>query len=400
MAGVYTVKQINSYIKNMFKQDFLLSSVSVKGEVSNCKYHTSGHIYFTLKDADATISVIMFASQASKLNFTLKDGMSVVCEGRIDVYDAAGKYQLYAFAITKEGIGDLYKKFEELKAMYEEMGYFASEYKRPIPKFTKRLGVVTSKTGAAIKDIMNISMRRNPYIQIVLFPALVQGDRAKFSIVQGINELDKMNLDCIIVGRGGGSIEDLWAFNEPEVIEAIFAAKTPIISAVGHEVDFTIADFVSDLRAPTPSAAAELAVCDISSIIRQINDYERRLQIQMNSVVYNYRSYLEKLCIKLDYLSPVNQVMEKRQKLMNMEDNLNALIKKCLTEYVNRLKLDVTKLEALSPLSMLSKGFGYVEDSDNNQISSISQISKGDRIKTVLKDGYFEAEVTNINTQL
>ena len=281
MAGVYTVKQVNSYIKNMFKQDFLLNSVSVKGEISNCKYHTSGHIYFTLKDADAALSVIMFASQAARLSFKLKDGMSVVVSGRVDVFDAAGKYQLYANTVQQEGIGELYQKYEQLKQYYEDMGYFAKEYKRPLPAFTRKLGVVTSKTGAAVQDIMNISRRRNPYIQIVLYPAYVQGEHAKQSVVNGIAKLDKLGLDCIIVGRGGGSIEDLWAFNEPEVVEAVFNASTPIISAVGHETDFTLTDFVADMRAPTPSAAAELAVTEVAAVENKIFEYDRRFKQQM-----------------------------------------------------------------------------------------------------------------------
>ena len=294
MAGVYTVKQVNSYIKNMFKQDFLLNSVSVKGEISNCKYHTSGHIYFTLKDADAALSVIMFASQAAKLAFKLKDGMSVVVSGRVDVFDAAGKYQLYANTVQQEGIGELYQKFEQLKQYYEDMGYFAKEYKRPLPAFTKKLGVVTSKTGAAVQDIMNISQRRNPYIQIGLYPAYVQGEHAKQSIVRGITRLDKMGLDCIIVGRGGGSIEDLWAFNEPEVVEAVFNASTPVISAVGHETDFTLTDFVADMRAPTPSAAAELAVTEAVAVENRIYEYERRLKQQMMYSLSAKRDCLER----------------------------------------------------------------------------------------------------------
>lgn len=207
--------------------------------------------------------------------------MSVVVSGRVDVFDAAGKYQLYANTVQQEGIGELYQKYEQLKQYYEDMGYFAKEYKRPLPAFTRKLGVVTSKTGAAVQDIMNISRRRNPYIQIVLYPAYVQGEHAKQSVVNGIAKLDKLGLDCIIVGRGGGSIEDLWAFNEPEVVEAVFNASTPIISAVGHETDFTLTDFVADMRAPTPSAAAELAVTEVAAVENKIYEYERRLKQQM-----------------------------------------------------------------------------------------------------------------------
>ena len=396
MAGVYTVKQVNSYIKNMFKQDFLLNSVSVKGEISNCKYHTSGHIYFTLKDADAALSVIMFASQAAKLAFKLKDGMSVVVSGRVDVFDAAGKYQLYANTVQQEGIGELYQKFEQLKQYYEDMGYFAKEYKRPLPAFTKKLGVVTSKTGAAVQDIMNISKRRNPYIQIVLYPAYVQGEKAKQSIVSGITRLDKMGLDCIIVGRGGGSIEDLWAFNEPEVVEAVFNASTPVISAVGHETDFTLTDFVADMRAPTPSAAAELAVTEVAAVENRIYEYERRLKQQMMYSLSAKRDYLERLKLQMEYLNPVNQIYDKRQRLMNMEDKLNMLIKRCAAENRNRLRLYASKLDGLSPLRKLDMGYGYIENSEGNRIVSAGQVSSDDEITVYLKDGSIRSKVIEV----
>lgn len=396
MAGVYTVKQVNSYIKNMFKQDFLLNSVSVKGEISNCKYHTSGHIYFTLKDADATLSVIMFASQAARLAFKLKDGMSVVVSGRVDVFDAAGKYQLYANTVQQEGIGELYQKYEQLKQYYEDMGYFAKEYKRPLPAFTRKLGVVTSKTGAAVQDIMNISRRRNPYIQIVLYPAYVQGEHAKQSVVNGIAKLDKLGLDCIIVGRGGGSIEDLWAFNEPEVVEAVFNASTPIISAVGHETDFTLTDFVADMRAPTPSAAAELAVTEVAAVENKIYEYDRRLKQMMMYSLTAKRDYLERLKLQMEYLNPVNQIYDKRQRLMNIEDKLNMLIKRCVADNRNRLRLYASRLEGLSPLKKLDMGYGYIEDSQNDRIISVSQVSPEDEITVYLKDGSIRSKVIEV----
>lgn len=396
MAGVYTVKQINSYIKNMFKQDFLLNSVSVKGEISNCKYHTSGHIYFTLKDADAALSVIMFASQAAKLSFKLKDGMSVVVSGRVDVFDTAGKYQLYANTVQQEGVGELYQKFEQLKQYYEDMGYFAKEYKRPLPAFTRKLGVVTSKTGAAVQDIMNISRRRNPYIHIVLYPAYVQGEHAKQSIVSGITRLDKMGLDCIIVGRGGGSIEDLWAFNEPEVVEAVFNASTPIISAVGHETDFTLTDFVADMRAPTPSAAAELAVTEVAAVENKIYEYERRLKQQMMYSLSARRDYLERLKLQIDYLNPVNQIYDKRQRLMNIEEKLTMSVKRCLTDNRNRLRLYASRLDGLGPLKKLDMGYGYIENSDNNRIVSVRQVSAEDEITVYLKDGSIRTKVIEV----
>lgn len=263
MASVYSVSQVNTYIKNMFAQDFALNRIQVKGEVSNLKYHTSGHIYFTLKDGGSALAAVMFAGRrAAGLKFRMQEGQQVIVRGSIEVYERDGRYQLYAKEIEPDGTGDLYRRFVELRDRLEEMGMFAGEYKQPIPRYARTVGIVTASTGAAIRDIMNISARRNPYVQLVLFPAQVQGEGAVPSIVKGIEVLDRMGLDVIIVGRGGGSIEDLWAFNEEAVARAIFACRTPVISAVGHETDVTIADYVADLRAPTPSAAAELAVFD------------------------------------------------------------------------------------------------------------------------------------------
>ena len=392
MAGVYTVKQVNSYIKNMFKQDFLLNSVSVKGEISNCKYHTSGHIYFTLKDADAALSVIMFASQAAKLAFKLKDGMSVVVSGRVDVFDAAGKYQLYANTVQQEGIGELYQKFEQLKQYYEDMGYFAKEYKRPLPAFTKKLGVVTSKTGAAVQDIMNISKRRNPYIQIVLYPAYVQGEHAKQSIVSGITRLDKMGLDCIIVGRGGGSIEDLWAFNEPEVVEAVFNASTPVISAVGHETDFTIADFVADLRAPTPSAAAELAVPDIFEVKQKIINYQDRSKLALKKKIEIMKLRFEKIMKSRIFTDPMRKVMDNSIILDDYMKRLENAMKEIKTEKKNKYTELVTKLDSISPLKTLIRGYSLTEK-DGKIIKRATQIDKGDIITIKFSDGEKNAEI-------
>ena len=293
MAGVYSVSQVNSYIKNMFTQDYLLNRISVKGEISNCKYHSSGHIYFTLKDKSGTLSAVMFASQRKGLTFTLQEGQQVVVSGSVDVYERDGKYQLYAREIKRDGNGDLFERYQKLRDELEEMGMFAPEYKQPIPKYAKTVGIVTASTGAAIRDIMNISARRNPYVQLVLYPALVQGEQAKYSIVQGIKTLDKMGLDVMIVGRGGGSIEDLWAFNEEMVARAIFECHTPVISAVGHETDVTIADYVADMRAPTPSAAAELAVFDYRQFEGQVAMYHQALLRSMERKMERRRYWLE-----------------------------------------------------------------------------------------------------------
>ena len=273
MASVYSVTEVNSYIKHMFEQDFVLNNVYVKGEISNCKYHTSGHIYFTLKDKGGVIACVMFAGNRRGLNFRLEEGLKVTAFGSVNVYERDGKYQLYVKEVKMDGQGDLYRKFELLKAELLEMGMFDASYKKSLPKYAMKVGIVTAKTGAAIQDIINIATRRNPHVQLYLYPAIVQGAEAAPTIVQGIRTLDELGLDVIIVGRGGGSLEDLWAFNEEIVARAIFSCNTPIISAVGHETDTTIADYVADMRAPTPSAAAELAVFDYNAYLAELKGY-------------------------------------------------------------------------------------------------------------------------------
>lgn len=397
MAGVYTVTQMNSYIKNMFRQDFVLNRISIKGEISNCKYHTSGHIYFTLKDEGGVLSAVMFASQAASLKFRLDNGMKVVVQGRIDVYERDGKYQLYASSVTMDGIGDLYKRYEQLKEHFEEMGYFAREYKRPIPEFARRIGIVTASTGAAVHDIMNISYRRNPYVSLYLYPAQVQGDMAKYSIVKGINLLDAMNLDVIIVGRGGGSYEDLWAFNEEIVVEAIFNANTPIISAVGHETDFTIADFVADLRAPTPSAAAELAVCDMSQVEAKLKAYTLGLYNGVMNKIDRERNKIKQLELQLKFYNPVNQVNEKRHMLALLESRLEKLIEARIVENKNRISVYASRLEGVSPLLKLKQGYSYTENSNGTQISSIKNVRKDDELHVYVKDGMIISKVTEVN---
>lgn len=396
MAGVYSVGQINSYIKNMFRQDFVLSRISVKGEISNCKYHTSGHVYFTIKDESGTLSAIMFASQAAKLTFRLENGMQVIVTGRIDVYERDGRYQLYASGIKQDGLGDLYIRFEQLKREYEQMGYFANEYKRHIPLFSKKIGIVTASTGAAIHDIMNIAYRRNPYVSLILYPALVQGDNAKYSIVKGIETLDKMGLDVIIAGRGGGSIEDLWAFNEPMVVEAVFDAQTPIISAVGHETDFTITDFVADLRAPTPSAAAELAVADISLIEQKIMAYNEALNSALMGIIDGKRNYLDKCELKLRFLSPSNQLDENRQRLMGIEDSLNNIMMNKYKDARHRLQIYASRLQEASPLTRLSAGYAYVQNENGEKVSSVRKLKRGDKLKVQFKDGYADTSVDSV----
>lgn len=394
MAGIYSVSQVNSYIKNMFAQDFALSRISVRGEVSNCKYHTSGHIYFTLKDRTGTLSAVMFAGQRKGLSFQLGEGQQVVVTGTVDVYERDGKYQLYARQIELDGRGDLFARFEKLRNELEEMGMFAPEYKQPIPGYASRVGVVTASTGAAIRDIMNITARRNPYVQLILYPALVQGDGAAASIAAGIRQLDDMGLDVLIVGRGGGSIEDLWAFNEELVARAIFECRTPVISAVGHETDVTIADYVADLRAPTPSAAAELAVFDYRQFDMQLRAYRDALTRSAGRQVERRRYRLEQYRLQLKLHDPVRQINEKRQRLADLEEQMKRLAERRILDAKHRLALVSGRLHGLSPLEKISRGFGFLTDGDGRRIESAASVKAGDSITVRVSDGKIRAQVT------
>ena len=399
MKNAYSVGQVNRYVKNMFTQDFFLQKIYVKGEVSNCKYHTSGHIYFSLKDETGTMSCVMFAGHRRGLAFSMKDGDKVIVGGSVDVYERDGRYQLYAKEITLEGAGALYERYLALKQELEEMGMFAGEYKQPIPKFIRRLGVVTAPTGAAVQDIRNISYRRNPYLQIILYPALVQGADAAESIVKGIRMLDRLNVDVIIVGRGGGSIEDLWAFNEEIVARAIFECRTPVISAVGHETDFTIADFVADLRAPTPSAAAELAVNDYRSVVESVSVYRQRMYRAMSTRLDFYRSRLANFSTKFGYLSPEYRLREQRQRLADAESSLQNAMEGKLKENRHRLSLYVERFTGLSPLRKLNQGFSYVSDQEKRTLTSVKQVKNGDTIYISVTDGTIEAKVNSIKKE-
>lgn len=396
MASVYTVGQVNNYIKSMFNQDFALSNIYVKGEVSNCKYHTSGHIYFTLKDKTGVIAAVMFAGNRSGLKFQMEEGQKVVVLGNISVYERDGKYQLYAKEIILEGAGLLYQRFEQLKAELEEMGLFDRMYKKPIPKFALKIGICTASTGAAIQDIINISSRRNPFVQLYLYPSLVQGEGAAKDIVNGIRCLDRMNLDVIIVGRGGGSIEDLWAFNEEIVARAIFDCATPVISAVGHETDTTIADFVADMRAPTPSAAAELAVFDYNEFISKQLYYRQMLTEKMSRIVEQYRSIANQYESGMQMFSPANQLMSKKQYVADLSIKLEESFENLIKNKRHRLEILAEKLNGLSPVSRISKGFAYVTDKDNKALNSIKQVESGDDIMLTVNDGKISAKVNNV----
>ena len=391
--NVYTVAQINSYIKNMFTQDYMLRFVMVKGEISNCKYHSSGHIYFTLKDAKGVIACVMFAGNRTGLSFRLEEGQMVVVGGTIDVYERDGKYQLYAKQITLDGAGVLYEKFDRMKRKLEEMGMFAPEYKQPIPKYVRTLGVVTAPTGAAVRDIINIATRRNPYIQIIVYPAIVQGDQAVASIVNGIRALERLGVDVMIVGRGGGSIEDLWAFNEEAVAQAVFDCSIPIISAVGHETDTTITDFVADLRAPTPSAAAELAVYDFAALLERIAAFGSALNHAMLAQLKKQKNKLEGQRLRLKYLSPVSQIQQKRMYCMDLEGRLTSQMKTALTQQRHRMGLYAEKLKGLSPLEKLHQGYAYIEDIHHRVVNDVRKVKPEDRVEIYVKNGIIQAKV-------
>lgn len=393
MKNVYTVAQVNSYIKNMFTQDFLLQSILVKGEVSNCKYHSSGHIYFTLKDTKGAIACVMFATYRSGLKFHMQEGQQVIVAGTVDVYERDGKYQLYAKEIILDGAGYLYERFEQLKRDLQERGLFAQEYKQPIPKFIHKLGVVTAPTGAAVRDIINIATRRNPYVQIILYPAIVQGDQAPASIVNGIHALEMLGVDVMIVGRGGGSIEDLWAFNEEVVAQAIFDCSVPVISAVGHETDTTIADYVADLRAPTPSAGAELAVYDYGLLQAQLDELAAGLTRRMKQKTEKNRLLLRQWQMQLQYLSPVNQIREKRNYLGQLEERLSDRMNRRLEDSRHELMLYVEKLKGLSPLEKLNQGFSHVADVSGQTVTDVWKVGEGELLTIHVKNGRILAEV-------
>lgn len=395
MNHVYSVTQVNLYIKNMFIKDYALNNIYIKGEVSNCKYHTSGHIYFTLKDDKGQMACVMFAGQRGGLSFGLKEGQSVIALGGISVYERDGKYQLYAKEIILDGSGALYEKYEQLKRRLEAEGLFSQEHKKPIPAFNNTIGIVTAKTGAAIQDIINIAKRRNPNIQLVLYPAKVQGEGAGETIVSGIKALEKYGVDVIIVGRGGGSIEDLWAFNEEIVARAIYECSTPIISAVGHETDITIADFVSDLRAPTPSAAAELAAFSKDQVVLKLRDYHSLFYKAVTSRISFERNKLKQLSLRLSYVSPIYQIRQKRGQLVEAENRLAQLMEQVIRRKRHKMEVYIERLEGLSPLKKLSKGYALVVNSHMEVVNNIEKVQIDEEITISVTDGDVIAKVVD-----
>lgn len=385
---VFSVTQINTYIKRMFQSDYALRRISIKGQVSNCKYHSSGHIYFSLKDEGSQISCVMFANaRYDGLKFELEDGQEVVVDGNISVYERGGSYQLYAQEIRLNGIGELYVAYEMLKQKLYEEGLFDHEKKKPIPKNPKKIGVVTARTGAAIHDIISTAKRRNPYVQLILYPAKVQGDGASDTIVAGIKALDQYGVDIIIVGRGGGSIEDLWAFNEEKVARAIYEAQTPIISGTGHEVDITIADYAADLRAATPTAACELAVPDIREVMEGITNREYTLRTLLKQVVRRYQMKLQQYQITIANFDPRFQLQEQKMHLAELEEQIHAVMKNKMTDYQHKLELYTKELHGLSPTAKLINGFGYIEGSNGEPVTSVKKVMEGDKISLTISDG-------------
>ena len=388
-----SVSELNSYIKNKIADDEYLNNVLIKGEISNFKNHYTGHMYFTLKDENSLIKCIMFKSYAQKLDFMPKDGMKVFVLGGVSVFERDGIYQIYVKAMQEDGVGILYKKYEELKQRLDEQGYFDESHKQKIPLMPKVIGVLTSQTGSVIRDIINVSTRRNPNVRIRLYPVPVQGEGAAEKIADGIRFMNENNLaDVLILARGGGSLEDLWPFNEEIVAHAIYNSKLPIISAVGHETDFSISDFVADLRAPTPSAAAELAVPDIYEIKQKINVYQNRLRMSLIKKVEIMKLRYEKCMNSRVFKEPTRNINDNYLRVDNYIKRLENTIKiKQKEEKTKYIEL-ISKLDTLSPLKTLTRGYSIVE-TDNKIIKSSKQLNTGDKIKLRFSDGQKEAEI-------
>ena len=414
-----TVSAINRYLKAKFENDDNLRVVFLKGEISNIKYHTTGHIYFSIKDETSKINAIMFSSSAKKLLFKPMDGSKVLVTGRISVYEATGGYQIYVDEMLEDGIGNLYIAFEKLKQDLAKEGLFDQKYKKPIPKIPNRVGVVTASTGAAIKDILSTIKRRFPICEVILFPSLVQGESAKEDIVKNIKLAENYNLDVLIVGRGGGSIEDLWPFNEEIVARAIFECTIPVISAVGHEIDFTIADYVADMRAPTPTGAAEMAVPNVSDLINNINNYKVRLNEAINKKINYQKLYLDSIKNSYAIKNPLIMYENKKQKLDILIDNLNkTLLKKydnakhkfeilknnyilnnpnlLYKDKINKLDNLIEKLELINPLGVLKRGYSLAYQ-DNKVIKSVSDVNKNSDLLIKLHDGNVLSKIVEIN---
>ncbi len=396
MSRAVTVSQINRYIANLFKQDYTLSGIQVKGEISGCKYHYSGHIYFTLKDAGAAISCVMFSSQRKGLDFTLEDGQSVIVTGQISVFERDGRYQLYARSIAQDGVGRLYEEYEKLKKRLLAEGLFDEQRKKPIPRYASKIGVVTAETGAVIQDICNVTYRRNPYVQLYLYPAKVQGEGAAQTVIEGIRYFEQTDVDTIIIGRGGGSVEDLWCFNDEVLARVIAGCTKPIISAVGHETDTTISDYAADLRAPTPSAAAELAVYSWREMEIGLREYRNDLRQAMHQILKVRKLELQKYMVLLQHVSPEDILRQKRLVLADSQERLQRLMEKRLTDAKHRLALYAEEMKGLSPLQKLQSGYTYTADEAGNHIDSVQSLEKGQHLTLTFADGQVDVTVDEI----
>ena len=396
---IATVSQINGYVKKILDHNIILNNVWIKGEISNFKHHYSGHLYITLKDEGGVLKAVMFRGSAQSLNFEPSDGMKVLARGRISVYEAGGSYQLYIEEMIPDGVGELYIAYEQLKKQLEEEGLFRPEHKKPIPKFPKRVGVVTASTGAAVRDIINVITRRYPMAEIVIYPAQVQGVGAAESVVKAIEYFNATNeVDTLIVGRGGGSIEDLWAFNEENVARAIYEAKTPIISGTGHEVDTTIADYAADLRAATPTAACELAVPDITEVMEGIANREYTMAALLKQIIRRYQMKLQKYQITIANYDPRFQLQEQKMRLSELEEQIQQVMKNKMTGYKHKLELYAKELHGLSPTAKLINGFGYLEDQNGEPVTSVHKVKEGDQISLTISDGTILAMAKQIRT--
>ena len=395
---VFEVSQINSYIHRLFESDYALKRIYIKGEVSNCKYHSSGHLYFTLKDSRSAIRCVMFAGDLARgLSFRLEDGQMIIVLGSVSVYEQAGTYQLYAREITLAGAGDLYILYEQRKQELYKKGYFDFERKKPLPAFPRTIGIVTASTGAAIRDIESIAARRNPYVQLILYPSRVQGEGAAAQIARGIRTLDAMDLDVIIIGRGGGSIEDLWAFNELEVADAIFEASTPIISGTGHETDNTIADYCADVRAATPSAACELAVPDIRALRNQFDNYRMTLEQLMTGRLDDLKESLKIRAIRLESAAPASRLKRQRILLREKAFRLQTAASGNLQRVRHRFSVTAEKLHVLSPTARLTGGYVYAQYDRKTPVTSVTQLAPGRDLTLVFSDGSADVTTTRIH---
>ncbi len=392
-----SVSDLNKYVKNIIDNDFILNNSSVKGEISNLKIHSSGHIYFSLKDSYSKINCVMFRSNARNLKFIPEEGMNVVIEGYISVYEKGGVYQLYCKSMKPQGVGDLYIAFEKLKNKLEEEGLFREEHKVNIPSFPKKIGVVTSITGAALRDIINVTKRRNKNINLLIYPALVQGEKSSSTIIDGIEKLNKISdVDLIIIARGGGSIEELWSFNDEKLAYSIYKSKKPIISGVGHETDFTIADFVSDRRAPTPSAAAEIAVFNSKEWERQVYNYKNKLFVSMKNNIGYKKTDIDSLKNKLELNSPMNVIVNQYNHIEKLKDGLNMKMKSSIDRNKDKILRYSSLLEAYNPFKVLNKGYSIIEDDKENLITSKEELKKKEHIKVTLKDGSLKIKINEV----